>query len=341
LGLGTLAPSHVLSLGSGADRTLGVERRADAGAGRLLTIQAGGARAGETNTAGGELRLSSGVGTGNAGSFLSFYTAPVGASGTADSAPTEKMRILAGGNVGIGTTTPTARLNNIAPAVFTHREWGVGLQLYHVKIADCQQAVTGVRTEQQVGSGLTYSWDLTAQRILIHHIGAGTSTNLRAATYQIGIGGGGTINTGTGLLIATPWEWNIASPIGAIRDLYGIRIRPEGPSPGVSVAITNFYGLELTSPTNLSGVTVTGDNFGIYARDSVQRHFFVGNVGIGTTAATAFLHLRAGTAAAGTAPLKLTAGTLNTTPEVGAIEFNGTNLFFVDSGGIRRRLAIG
>jgi len=48
-----------------------------------------------------------------------------------------------------------------------------------------------------------------------------------------------------------------------------------------------------------------------------------GNIGIGRemTTATAKLHIMAGTATAGTAPLKLTTGTLLGTPEVGAIEF--------------------
>ena len=46
-----------------------------------------------------------------------------------------------------------------------------------------------------------------------------------------------------------------------------------------------------------------------------------GNVGIGTTGPTAVLHLKAGTATASTAPLKLTAGTNLATPELGAIEF--------------------
>jgi hypothetical protein len=52
-----------------------------------------------------------------------------------------------------------------------------------------------------------------------------------------------------------------------------------------------------------------------------------GRVGIGTTGPTAVLHLKAGTATASTAPLKLTSGTVNTTPEAGAIEFDGTDLF--------------
>lgn len=56
-----------------------------------------------------------------------------------------------------------------------------------------------------------------------------------------------------------------------------------------------------------------------------------GNVGIGTASPTAVLHLKAGTATANTAPLKFTSGVNLTTPEAGAMEFNGTNLFFSPS----------
>lgn len=57
-----------------------------------------------------------------------------------------------------------------------------------------------------------------------------------------------------------------------------------------------------------------------------------GNVGIGQNTPTAYLHLKAGTATAGTAPIKLTAGTNLTTPENGTLEFDGTNLYFTTSG---------
>jgi hypothetical protein len=56
-----------------------------------------------------------------------------------------------------------------------------------------------------------------------------------------------------------------------------------------------------------------------------------GNIGIGQTSPTAVLHLKAGTATASTAPLKFTSGTNLTTAEAGAMEFNGTNLFFSPS----------
>jgi len=52
------------------------------------------------------------------------------------------------------------------------------------------------------------------------------------------------------------------------------------------------------------------------------------NVGIAKATPTARLHLPAGTAAANTAPIKLTSGTNLTTPENGALEYDGTSLFF-------------
>ena len=60
-----------------------------------------------------------------------------------------------------------------------------------------------------------------------------------------------------------------------------------------------------------------------------------GGVGINLTTATARLHLPAGSATASTAPLKLTSGPVNTTAEVGAMEYNGTNLFFTRAGAVR------
>ena len=65
-----------------------------------------------------------------------------------------------------------------------------------------------------------------------------------------------------------------------------------------------------------------------------------GKVGIGTTGPTAVLHLKAGTATASTAPLKLTSGTLLTTPEAGAVEFL-TDAFYgtITTGAARKTFA--
>ena len=65
---------------------------------------------------------------------------------------------------------------------------------------------------------------------------------------------------------------------------------------------------------------------------------FGGTVSIGMYPATAALQIKAGTAAASTAPLKFNAGTNLTTPEAGAVEFDGTDLYYTTSTPTRRTI---
>lgn len=64
-----------------------------------------------------------------------------------------------------------------------------------------------------------------------------------------------------------------------------------------------------------------------------------GNVGIGTTTPSAKLHLAAGTASI--APLKLTSGTLLTSPQSGTMEYDGTDFYLTNNTGVRRFIATG
>lgn len=64
------------------------------------------------------------------------------------------------------------------------------------------------------------------------------------------------------------------------------------------------------------------------------------NVGLQVASPTATLHLKAGTTAASTAPLKLTSGTNMTTAEAGAAEYDGTNLFFTRAGTVRENVLV-
>src|ERR1017187_500573 len=54
------------------------------------------------------------------------------------------------------------------------------------------------------------------------------------------------------------------------------------------------------------------------------------NVGIGTTTPSAQLHIGAGTASANSSPLKFTSGTNLTTPEAGAVEYDGVNTYITN-----------
>jgi hypothetical protein len=66
-----------------------------------------------------------------------------------------------------------------------------------------------------------------------------------------------------------------------------------------------------------------------------------GNVSIGGSfTPTATLHIRGGTASANSAPIKLTSGTNLTTPENGAIEYDGTN-YYATANGTRQYISKG
>jgi hypothetical protein len=63
-------------------------------------------------------------------------------------------------------------------------------------------------------------------------------------------------------------------------------------------------------------------------------------MGMGITAPTARFHIMAGTATANTSPLKFTSGTNLTTAEAGAVEYDGTNLFFTRAGTVRENVLV-
>lgn len=87
--------------------------------------------------------------------------------------------------------------------------------------------------------------------------------------------------------------------------------------------------------TGPSGLTNTRICFGSSTTGMIQDSAnltFVTNRILGTTL---YLTLSAGTATAGTGPLKMTAGTNLTTAEAGTFEYNGADLFFTKSGTTR------
>jgi len=69
----------------------------------------------------------------------------------------------------------------------------------------------------------------------------------------------------------------------------------------------------------------------IYGDFSTNEITVNGQLGIGVSPPTAYIHLPAGTVAAGTAPLKMTTGTLLTTPEAGVLEYDGTGIYLTNT----------
>lgn len=122
-------------------------------------------------------------------------------------------------------------------------------------------------------------------------------------------------------------------------------------SDGNEWKTSNNYNSSTSSDWNLTGNTGTtaGTNF-IGTTDSQDfvlktnnterlRTLSAGNIGIGVPAPTASLHIKPGTASAGTAPLKLTDGPLLTTVEPGAIEYKD-HTFYASTYLVRRSIML-
>jgi hypothetical protein len=109
-----------------------------------------------------------------------------------------------------------------------------------------------------------------------------------------------------------------------------------------TIAMNNMFVVNSINRTNLSGDSTLSIIWARQAATAAAQKFVInaGAVGISVAAPTASLHLPAGTASASTAPLKLTSGTNLTVAEAGAIEYNGTNIFFTPSSATRNNFLI-
>ncbi len=156
----------------------------------------------------------------------------------------------------------------------------------------------------------------------------------------------GSANTALGnasLQKITTGNFNTAVGSGTLVDLV---------SGEYNTAIGQFAGHENLGDSNVfigfsAGYNYAGDNALfidnsdtatplIYGDFSTNTLSFYGIVGIGVAAPTAYLHLKAGTAAANTAPLKFTDGTLLAAPEAGALEYDGEGFYYTDENLVRR-----
>jgi hypothetical protein len=152
--------------------------------------------------------------------------------------------------------------------------------------------------------------------LLIENTNAGGFAGLKVVSQFDGIVSQALTNTGFADFIAAD---QLGNPVGQYyADIAGntVNLRFRG------TTTLNFRGLAGTSLFQMNQLGVTR-----FVND-----IFVGGL---ATAPTATVHIAAGSAAAGGAPLKLTAGTNLTTPENGAFEYDGTTLFFT-TGGVRR-----
>lgn len=139
-----------------------------------------------------------------------------------------------------------------------------------------------------------------------------------------------------GFLITTSSrQWAGSTAIALQREVY--ITTPTYTSAAATKIISDAYNFYVdagaTAGTNTAITRAWSAGFN--GRVGIATNLYIGGL---TTAATALVHLGAGTATASTAPLKFTSGTNLSTPEDGAVEYNGSN-YFVSVGTTRYQLA--
>ena len=113
---------------------------------------------------------------------------------------------------------------------------------------------------------------------------------------------------------------------------------------GIDLIETGIGGRTYQIISTANGNAIGNGKFGIFDYTASASRLVIdssGNVGIGTTAPTAALHVKAGGSAANSAPLKFTsAATKLTTPEDGAMEYDGS-AYFLTIGSSRYPISLG
>jgi hypothetical protein len=178
------------------------------------------------------------------------------------------------------------------------------------------------------GLGVSGSFQVTGSAIMSGSLDVIGNTTM---TGSLNITGSSTITNGALILSSSAISTYVLRTAGdsiAMIDNYGLASRSYLRIGTNGISIHNAGGdPTITCPIGMN----LNSSATIYS--SATSHIFYGGtnkqVSIGTAAVpTAKLHIAAGAAAATSAPIKLTAGTNMTTPEEGAVEFDGTNLFF-------------
>ena len=245
------------------------------------------------------------IGTANAATSLVFMT-----GGTTQST-NERMRIDGNGKVGIGTNSPTTDLT-------LYQSTGGAASSKGFRFMG--NSIGG--TSSGTGFGMALGYNTTGNKQLwlgdADYLGNSTGSFLRYS-----------VSSGIATFDAVAGDNSVRRPI-ALGD---------AGDPQAAIILGSDYNA--TAPGSFiwgNGNMAVGNSYRVNAAPA-NGLIVQGNTGIGTTSPTAALHLRAGTSTASTgAPLKFTSGTSLTTPEDGAVEFDGTN-YFASAGGVRYTLA--
>lgn len=121
-----------------------------------------------------------------------------------------------------------------------------------------------------------------------------------------------------------------------ITNAYGLYV--ESPTAGTNATITNNFSIGTSGHISIGGALMFSNNTAIDVSGGILR--LAASAAYTSISALKSLTLVAGTATAGTAPLKFTSGTNLTAAENGAVEYDGVSFFITDSS-LQRKTILG
>lgn len=234
---------------------------------------------------------------------------------------------------------------------------GVGINSYAVGDLLYASAATTLSKLAAVATGsVLLSAGVTTAPVWNNRINLGTNTFAKAAlgAGALALDNGTTASPGVHFYRAANDNWGFANIGNAMT--FVKNLNESGGIIRMTLDNNGLLTLAFPGPAilRLSDTVVGAGAFDIYSSvvSAVSTLLFSntsanlmalttgGNFGIGTTTPTAVLNLKAGTTAASSAPLKFTSGANLTTAEAGAMEYNGTNLFFTRAGTVRENVLV-
>ena len=207
-------------------------------------------------------------------------------------------------------------------------------------------------------SGASYALDITASDPGVGSVNRGLNINMSAGQVNQS-------NTGIYMHNASGGDGNIYGVdlnLNARNDSFGFKVNATkywgGALFGTNAGVHSTVGTDSSLANSYSGYFTNTSSagavaYGLYVNSNsgatdaaplvvaansteVFRVSVSGNVGVGTTTPTARMHLAAGSISK--APLKLTSGTLLSSPQAGSIEYDGYNLYLTDGANNRYQL---